>query len=343
MRGGVECDLIRTTGQLESLVPEWSALWQDDPRATPFQSPEWLLPWWHHFEAPELRAVTISQAGALVGFLPFYIYRKPGTGERRLLPLGVATSDYLDGVFRPCCAAAHIRKALEFLRQQGGWDVLYLSQLRAASRLYQALEQSTDWDMRRLNGESCSRAPARRMADLPQKIRRNAMYYRNRALRLGELELTRADASSWAESFEALRNFQNELWRSRGEPGVLADERVAAWHREALPLLEKSGLLRLSSLRLNGEIIGVLYSVVDPPSRTNRTLYLYLPAYSTAHADLRPGTLLIALAMEQAVSEGVDTIDMLRGDEAYKRIWHFEPVPTYCFALRNRGFASAAA
>jgi CelD/BcsL family acetyltransferase involved in cellulose biosynthesis len=47
--------------------------------------------------------------------------------------------------------------------------------------------------------------------------------------------------------------------------------------------------------------------------------------------------------MEQAAAEGVQTIDMLRGDEAYKRIWHFEPVPTYGFALRKTAPGAARA
>jgi CelD/BcsL family acetyltransferase involved in cellulose biosynthesis len=92
-------------------------------------------------------------------------------------------------------------------------------------------------------------------------------------------------------------------------------------------------MLRLSSLSLNSETIGVLYSLIDPPSRLTRTQYFYLTAYSTGHAELRPGTLLLALAIERAAEEEVWTIDMLRGDEAYKQIWHLERVPTYGFAV----------
>ena len=33
---------------LERLRPDWEALWQTVPDATPFQSPAWLIPWWRH-------------------------------------------------------------------------------------------------------------------------------------------------------------------------------------------------------------------------------------------------------------------------------------------------------
>jgi CelD/BcsL family acetyltransferase involved in cellulose biosynthesis len=49
------------------------------------------------------------------------------------------------------------------------------------------------------------------------------------------------------------------------------------------------------------------------------------------HADLRPGTLLLALAIEQAAREGVQTIDMLRGDEDYKKLWGAVWEATYGF------------
>jgi CelD/BcsL family acetyltransferase involved in cellulose biosynthesis len=175
------------------------------------------------------------------------------------------------------------------------------------------------------------------MRELPQKIRRNAMYYRNRAARSGALELTTADASTWLEYFGTLQRLHTSRWEQGGEPGVLVDERVLACHREALPLLGRKGLLRLCALRLNGEIIAALYSLIDPPSQLVRRQYFYLTAYAPAHAELRPGTVLLALAIERAAQEGVHQIDMLRGQEQYKQIWHLERVPTFGYAVRAPG------
>lgn len=331
MPRGIDCELIRTTAELEAFQPQWSALWLEDSHAMPFQRPEWLLSWWHQFGQPDLRAIAVSQDGRLVAFLPFYIYRDPGSGERQLLLVGVSTTDYLDGISSPDCTAEHVQAALDLLQREGGWDVLHASQLLPHSMLFQILQRQSN--AQRWNGQSCSRMRAVTMADLPVKIRRNAMYYRNRAMRRGSLEFTVADSSNWAEIFDALTRLHTKRWQSSGEPGVLADPKVLAWHREALPLLQASGTLRLCSLRLNGETLGVLYSLIDPPSRPERTQYFYLTAFSPEHGDLRPGTLLLGLAIEHAANEGVRTIDMLRGDESYKKIWHVESVPTCAFTL----------
>jgi CelD/BcsL family acetyltransferase involved in cellulose biosynthesis len=321
---------VQTTEELEALFPEWSALWRQDGHATPFQAPEWLVPWWHCFGG-DLRTVCICDDNALIGLLPFYIYREPHKGERQLLSLGVGTSDYLDGVFSPRCDIEFIQKAADFMCRDDGWDTLYVWQLRAGSKLLQALQFSA----RKVEGQSCSRMPAVTVPELPQKLRRNAMYYRNRAQRAGHLEFVIGDASTWAEIFAALIRLQGERWGDRGETGVFADERMIRWHREALPLLERAGLLRLCALRLNGEIIAVSYSLIDAPGHSDRTQYIYLPAFSTAYADLRPGTILTAMAIEHAAREGVQTIDMLRGDEDYKKLWHTQPVPTFGLVRRR--------
>jgi CelD/BcsL family acetyltransferase involved in cellulose biosynthesis len=333
---GLECEIIRTTQELDAFAPQWSALWCEDPHATPFQRPEWLLTWWHQFGQPDLRDVTIAQNGRLIGFLPFYIYLESHTGERQLLLLGVSTTDYLDGIFSGACTQVCVKAALDLLYAEKDWDVLFASQLLPHSKLFRALQQTIGLSIHRFHGEYCSRMQAVSIAELPQKIRRNVMHYRNRALRLGKLELTIADESNWTESFEALQRLHTTRWNSCGQTGVLHDERVRTWHREALPMLQRSGMLRLCSLYLNGEIIGVLYSLVDPPSRSIRTQYFYLTGYSTQHAELRPGTLLRALAIERAVQhENIQIIDMLRGNEAYKQMWHLERVSTYGFGVHR--------
>ena len=160
-------------------------------------------------------------------------------------------------------------------------------------------------------------------------------YFRNAAIGHGKLELTVAGADDCRQAFDLLVRFHTDRWQQAGESGVLADPAVLAWHREALPLLAGHGLLRLATLRLDGESIAVLYALIDPPSRAGRTQFFYLMGFSIEHAELHPGTLLTALAIEHAAAEGVQTIDMLRGGESYKQFWHVTPIPTYGFAMRR--------
>ncbi|HEV2277165.1 MAG TPA: GNAT family N-acetyltransferase [Acidobacteriaceae bacterium] len=345
-------ELLHHEEQLRALEPEWKALWAEDPCATPFQSPEWLLPWWRQFGG-ELRTVAIRQGGRLIGLLPFYIYRDWRSGMRQCLLIGVGTTDYLDGVFAPECSVEAVRRALRLLCSEPEWDAITASQLRPESKLYQALQASTigaDGDAMAFESESCGRVPAVPIAQLPAKIRQNVRYYSRRASTQGELRMTLADEGNYLDCFDALQRMHAERWQARGERGVFADRRMVAWHQEAMPLLLEAGMLRMQCLRLDREPIGALYAVADPAGlpngsriRAERKEYFYLMAHSTRHAALSPGTLVCGMAIEQAANEGVQTIDFLRGEERYKEFWHVQHVPTYGVSLSRAAAPCGAA
>ncbi len=75
---------------LESLRPEWSELWNHSPRATPFQSPEWLLPWTRHlFGGGDILAMTSrDETGRLIGLAPLFRWGV----EQRTLSFSVRAS-----------------------------------------------------------------------------------------------------------------------------------------------------------------------------------------------------------------------------------------------------------
>lgn len=333
MQDGIRCTAINNLERLCAAAPEWRSLWLKDPQATPFQSPEWLLPWARQFAFSDLKTILVYDQGSLAAILPFYRHWDPQTHERQLLLLGAGTSDYLDGIYGPSCAERHIRNALSMICREEDWDTLRVFQLREQSLLRQTLEQLPLPGMRRISAASCLHIPAVPLDGLPHSIRDQAKYYRNRARRQGNLELVVAGESNWCAAFGTLERLHTSRWRNLGKPGLLADARVVAWHREALPRLLRSGMLRLFTLLLEGEPLAVLYSLLDPPHRTPRTQYFYLTAFSIRHSGLRPGTVLTALAVEHAANEGVRTIDLLRGDEPYKRLWHPEKRLTYGFSM----------
>lgn len=345
MHSNLSCTTLCRLEDLENFEPAWRELWAMDPHATPFQTPEWLLPWARQFETFGLRAVLVFDHGSLVAILPFYRYLEPRGGERRLLFLGAGTSDYLDGVYHAACTPHHLQAALGYLCCDSDWDTLEVNQLRQESKLLGAVQKQPLLGLRQVQGESCSRFPARQLRNLPKSIRRQAIYYRNYAMRSGRLELAVARENNLPAIFDELERLHTSRWQSSGKPGLLADPRVVAWHRQALPALQRSGILRLFALLFNGEIIAVLYSLLDPPTRAERTLYFYMTAYSIRHAELRPGTVLMALATEYAAQEGAKMVDLLRGDESYKRLWKPRRIPTFGFSMpylkRSASFSNA--
>lgn len=334
MFDGCHCDLLRTTGELEAFQTTWRALWREDGNSTPFQSPAWLLPWWRQFGQPGLAAVVLSRHTWPIAFLPFYMYREPQRDDSRLLLLGVGTTDYLDGVFSPACKVEHVKIALECVLSTEGWKSMVAVQLRKCSKLFKALRREDRREVESFRSESCLRIRAVYCDAFPPKMRQNVRYYRHRAERSGKLELELADRTTWKATFDKLIELHTARWQSVGQPGLLADPRVLDFHREAIPLLLDQSMLRLHLLRLNGEPIAAAYSLVDHPARRDRTQYLYLITHSVQHAELHPGTLLLAAMIEQAAEAGIVWIDLLRGEESYKKLWHAEQEPTFGFTIQ---------
>src|SRR5918997_5980520 len=121
MRAVAETDCLNDAGAFASLEPEWWDLWRRAPSATPFQSPAWLIPWWRHFHPGELFVVTVRCGGRLVGLAPFYI--ENGALGRRLLPVGISLSDYLDILLDPDeRQAAGDALVSHFAREGACWD-----------------------------------------------------------------------------------------------------------------------------------------------------------------------------------------------------------------------------
>lgn len=298
-------DVLGTTAELEALRGEWHALWRADPRATAFQSPHWLLPWWKHIGQGELCTLAVrDDDGALVGLAPLYVYEQQGT--RHLFPVGIATTDYLEPLARRGHeqeVAAAIRARIEDL----DWDVLEWPQLRRDCALL------ADGDPHPGEPNPVLALPA---TTIPRSTLANLRTCRNRAARAGALSYELATAEEIPLFLETLARLHEQRWSLRGLPGVLADEAVQAAHAEAAPLLHAAGVLRLHGLRLDGELIAVLYALVHG----QRCCY-YIAGFDPRHAFFSPGSLLLAHAIEHASAEGATVFDFLRGAEAYKYRW----------------------
>ena len=119
VREDLHCEVVADAQRLHNIKNEWRVLWTSLADATPFQSPDWLLPWWKHYGEGELLSFAFWHGGRLVGFAPMYVFRSqrphpvpqkardkdgappPIEPARKLFLLGTGNSDYLDVLFDP--------------------------------------------------------------------------------------------------------------------------------------------------------------------------------------------------------------------------------------------------
>jgi CelD/BcsL family acetyltransferase involved in cellulose biosynthesis len=311
--------LIEDPQLFADLEPEWWELWRRSPSATPFQSPAWLIPWWRHFHPGELFVVTVRHGARLVGLAPFYI--EDGALGRRILPVGISLSDYLDVLLDPDlrepagqALVAHVAG------ERGRWDEWDLEEL-APEAAALALPVPPGCEEQRIDQSRCPvlafvEGEATFQASVPMKQRRNLRLARNRAARRAEVLIDEADPETAPAFLDVLFRLHGQRWQSRGEAGVLASDPVQQFQREAVPGLIRAGLLRLYRARFSGEPVAAYYGFVH-----RQRAYAYLTGFSPDFPFESPGSLIIAYAIEQAFAEGVREVHFLRGPEAYKYGW----------------------
>jgi CelD/BcsL family acetyltransferase involved in cellulose biosynthesis len=317
---------VTTSAGIETLVPAWHDLWRRAPGATPFHSPAWLIPWWGEIGGGDLRVLVARQDERMVGLLPMFLQHEAEGGK--LLPLGIAISDYLDGLFEKGLETIAAEILLRHLAERDDWSCCELHPLRAGTPLLEACAPPHHGD-EVLAFEPCLvvEVPpgARELKDvLPGKIRENLGYFRRRAERVGQISFATATDATLAEFVEALFRLHDARWQQLGQPGVLADPAVRRFHRAAAPLLYRAGLLRLHALRLDERIVAVMYALA-----AKRRAYCYLCGFDPEFAALSPGTLILGHSIGQAVREGAHEVDFLRGRERFKYFWGVSERPCY--------------
>lgn len=304
-------DLITTTDDLAALEPAWDALWRRSAEATPFQSPQWLLPWLKHFGAGgELSTVITREGDMLTSIAPLYVLREDDESLGMLLGTGI--SDYLD-VLGDGAAALEAMRTIDCQL----WD---LQQLRPSSTLLTAGLPAGLSD----NVEDQEPCPVLRIEDagdgleslLSTHARKKLRYYRRSLARLGEVRIEEATEDNLDALLDALYVLHAARWRRRNLPGVLGDPTIQQFHAEVARNFLRAGALRMYATRIDDRIVAVFYGFAH-----GGTVYYYLSGYEPELEKLSIGTLVVAHALECAIRDGATTFDFLRGAEEYKYAW----------------------
>lgn len=342
--GTFEVERISTEEGFASIGSEWNAL-VDRSSASIYQSYEWQSLWWKYLGRPGghmLHILLIRSGEDLVGIAPLFLQAERFGGRvihRRLRFLGSGESfGKSNGLFQDDGPSDY----LDLIAQKGYEEqvaIAFLEHFRAASDAFDLLEavnlpqhgvmmnfvvpqlaaRSMRFSISR--GEICSRIPLpgtteEYMRSLSSSVRRRLSQAR-KALRAGQdLTLTSIDSADALESaFEQLVTLHQNRWMNLGYPGLFSEERFRQFQFAVARAFFESKKLWFKTVHHNGICVAARLGFTS-----NGCIYDYLTGFDhlSPSAKQRPGLGLLLSMIEDAISSGLHSVDLLRGNEDYK-------------------------
>jgi CelD/BcsL family acetyltransferase involved in cellulose biosynthesis len=313
----VAVETLQSIEELQSLEPLWTELWHRDPAATPFQSPQWILPWHRHFGSGDVLTIAARNNGKLDAIAPFLVLRDEDDPSESLgMLLGSGNSDYVDVLTTDAGFADSLVAQLASV-DCAMWD---LQQLRSTSTLLRAAAPE-GWDDVVEDHDVCVVLPIGDAGENLENLasthfRKKLRYYRRSLEREGALAFETPETETIDEFMSILFDLHAARWKTRGLPGMLADSVDQAFHRDVARGMLGTGSLRMYLMRVSGKPVAIFYGFAH-----GGTVYYYLSGYDPALEKLSPGTVIVAHAIEEAVRDRATTFDFLRGAEDYKYAW----------------------
>lgn len=141
-----------------------------------------------------------------------------------------------------------------------------------------------------------------------------------------EYELARSE-NEVQKALTDLFRLHGARWRQRGQTGVLATARRQKFHRTVCAAFLEKDYLRLWSLKCNGTPACVLLNYVY-----NAKYYFFIGGFDPDLMRWSVGTCLFSKVFQQAIEEGAQEFDFLRGEEEYK----------YRYGAQNRDYKTVS-
>lgn len=321
-----------TSEDFHTVRPQWEALHAAILGTTPFTHPAWHEAWLRHFgaqSAPVYLSFRVDEE--LVGVAALDMDRD---GARSLGDPNVR--DYGGPLVVPGREEVVAAGLLEWLAEDLTTEV-DLWGLGADSPLAAALIAAAEpagWRAETTAEAVCPQAdlPADFEVYLAGLGKRARHEIRRKLRNLAAAGSVSFESSTEPRSVLAQADRFIELMRiSRDDKDEFLTPAMEAFFRDLAATFGGLGLLRLSTLRLDGKAIAMTLAFENA-----ETTFLYNSGYDPAFATLAAGLLCKVYAIRDSIARGKRTFDFLRGDEAYKRELGGEPVGLVSVKLRRR-------
>jgi CelD/BcsL family acetyltransferase involved in cellulose biosynthesis len=325
------------------LLAEWTALHEDDDRATPYGSAAWARaavefdcaggePW----------CLAVRDGGRLVGLMA--LARRRRASMRVLRPLGDEHADCWDVIALPEARDAVERRLAEELRRRSGeWDALVLTHLTHTATVGETLAGAG------LHSRGHDGLPHPHVA-LPETFdaylarfaseRRRRMRKHLQPLDRGRVTARTKEPSEVRAAVARLLELRQRQWAHAGKAllPALAEERFRSFLTAVACELVPAGMAEIVEYSVDGEPFAIYLDFIDA-----RSFHGFMGGFEPGAAKLEPGKLHILASLRSSIEAGRPWFNMGRGGEDYKQWFRPEPLVSRSVAVTSGRLRSRAA
>jgi CelD/BcsL family acetyltransferase involved in cellulose biosynthesis len=305
--------------ELADAAKPLSAAWDglaDRLAAPPFVRPGWILAWSRAFGNGQLRALTATRGGELVGLVPVICRRgivsAPVNWHTPLFSFLAVDQEVTAGLAREFVTAAKVRADLTFLERSDPTLAECQSAAERAGRpwLVRDVMRSPYVQIEGADWESYQ-------ASFSRKFRKD-MRRRHRRLE-EEGTLTVEHTAGDADFEQALeRGFELEAsgWKDERGSAIVSDPRTHRFYSDIARWARDRGWLSMAFLRLGDKRIAFDLCLVS-----DGVVYVLKGGFDPAYRRLSAGNVLTFESLRFAFERGRRSYEFLGDDAPYKLVW----------------------
>lgn len=295
------------------LAEEWQRLVGLTSAPVPFATPQWQEVWWQEFGGEGgLLLLAARRDGELLGIAPLMMT------EQTVAFIGSQDlCDYLDFVIVPGCEALFFSHLMEYLESLS-WSVLDLNSLPEASptltHLIPLLRERGYLVRCEVEDVSPQLAlPATWEEYLASLSKKDRHELRRKLRRLASAPEVRFTATNGQALEQDVEDFLRLHRLSRADKRAFMNPKRASFFRAIVERLSESAQSEMFFLEVGAERVSSVL-VFD----CGDSYLLYNSGYDPAYSSLSVGLLLKAFCIQEAIAQGKQKFDFLRGAEPYK-------------------------
>lgn len=304
---------------------EWNALVQKSHSNSPFLLHGYLKNWWTHkgggeWAESELVLISGHLDGQLIGIAPFF--SAIHEGEKKILLLGsIEISDYLDFIYEPEYGSEFITQTLAFLAEEEStsFERLLLVNLPESSPTLNYLKEACKKNNWKLDSERAYHTPAIHLADTWDAYLAGIAKKQRHEIRR---KMRRAAESPQNVSWYTVNNQENlkveiesffDLMITDPDKKRFLTDAMRAQMQAIIQWAFDEELLQLSFLTVDDQKAAA-YLCFDYLDR----IWVYNSGFDPSFREYSPGWVMLSYLIQNAIENGKNVFDFMRGDEAYK-------------------------